>query len=729
MSVLKCKTRGGCSAQGKARVYLCAHPDDLAEYLDDICDSILKLSDCAIYYRDITAAEPAHDELFDALSLMKLFVVPVTSKFLFESNSARELEFKFATENHIPVLPLLYEQGLEYDFNEICGDLHILNENAVSDNFSSYEQQLKKFIDRVVLDDTTAERVRSAFESYVFLSYRKKDRRAAQRLMRLIHQNELCRDVAIWYDEFLSPGENFNEGIKEALFKSRLFVLAVTPNLLEKNNYVMQIEFPMAKDAGKPVLAVELEPTDARALRESYDGLDELIGAAETHRLFAALTERLREDGEALCEDAAHLFFIGLAYLCGIDVEKNAETALSLITRASDAGLLEATEKLVDMYVTGDGVPRDTKKAYEYQERMLEARRKAYDTDSIEQNALDYADAIIEAKNLAVISGCLNACGIKRMLKKQVRELEYITEDIGEWTLELKSRVAIIYGLLAETAESLDELDEAIDFAFEAHSYALDATEQDCENEEFVAILFMICVIIANLYITKKDDEGMEWLSLSEDCVLAQMKKFPESRSLAWVYIQTMGAKSRYLLLEENFEGAKEANLKALELTRRIYETAPSEKHRETLVGVLCSLSYIYKKLGDHESAIAAAKETAELQSEQKRLSDNSKLCDCYMILYFAYEAAEKYEQARDTLLLANECMKRPLQTRNTETCLRMRKQLLNLFWELSDVYEKLGDMDSAYLYFRRYQALKDIIDESNKAWHRLGEEMNTSDS
>ena len=50
--------------------------------------------------------------------------------------------------------------------------------------------------------------------------------------MRLIHKNEFCRDIAIWYDEFLTPGENFNDAIKEALQKSGLFVLTVTPNLV-----------------------------------------------------------------------------------------------------------------------------------------------------------------------------------------------------------------------------------------------------------------------------------------------------------------------------------------------------------------------------------------------------------------------------------------------------------------------------------------------------------------
>ena len=42
-------------------------------------------------------------------------------------------------------------------------------------------------------------------------------RRYAQELMRLIHKNEFCRDIAIWYDEYLTPGEDFNQEIAAAL--------------------------------------------------------------------------------------------------------------------------------------------------------------------------------------------------------------------------------------------------------------------------------------------------------------------------------------------------------------------------------------------------------------------------------------------------------------------------------------------------------------------------------
>lgn len=91
--------------------------------------------------------------------------------------------------------------------------------------------------------------------------------------MRLIHKNKFCRDIAIWYDEFLKPGENFNDSIKEALQKSNLFVLAVTPNLVNETNYIMTTEYPMAQQEGKPILPVELVTTDHKELAEKYEGI------------------------------------------------------------------------------------------------------------------------------------------------------------------------------------------------------------------------------------------------------------------------------------------------------------------------------------------------------------------------------------------------------------------------------------------------------------------------
>ena len=225
------------------------------------------MQDCAIWYRGSDAV--VDDLFFVDLEQMQLFVMPVTTNLLCTANDALNIDFKFAMEHHIPVLPLMQEPGLEELFNKKCGELQFLDKNKIDETAISYEEKLEKYLSSVLIGDELAEKIRAAFDAYVFLSYRKKDRKYAQELMRLIHKNDFCRDIAIWYDEFLTIGENFNDSIKDALQKSGLFVLAVTPNLVNETNYIMTTEYPMAYDAGKPILPAELVPTDREQLFEN----------------------------------------------------------------------------------------------------------------------------------------------------------------------------------------------------------------------------------------------------------------------------------------------------------------------------------------------------------------------------------------------------------------------------------------------------------------------------
>lgn len=144
---------------------------------------------------------------------MQLVVIPITTKFLLKENQAYKLVYKIANESYILVLPIMQEKNIEVLFNEKCGDIQYLQEFVSDPNAIGYEEKLGKFLNSVLISDELAEKIRNAFDAYIFLSYRKKDRKYAQELMKLIHKNEFCRNIAIWYDEFLVPGENFNDAI------------------------------------------------------------------------------------------------------------------------------------------------------------------------------------------------------------------------------------------------------------------------------------------------------------------------------------------------------------------------------------------------------------------------------------------------------------------------------------------------------------------------------------
>ena len=360
MSKLSYRTIADERPQGKPKVYFSCHPDDFSEYFEEYASRILRIQDCAIWFESEPEADYDKDDLELNLSQMQLFVMPVTTKLLTSPCRAIEVELPLAKEKHIPVLPLMMEHGLTGLFTRYFGDLQYFDPNDRDETKRRFDEVLETYIKSVLVSNELAEKIRAAFDAYIFLSYRKKDRRKAQELMRLIHRSPLCRDIAIWYDEFLTPGEDFNQAIGKMLEKSDLFALVVTPNLVNEINYVMTTEYPAAVEQEKPVLPVEMEETDRGRLDEYYKALPPCVRGEENEEFRAALLEKIKAMAvESKKEDQEHNFLIGLAYLDGIDVEVDAERACELITGAAVAGVPEAMEQLVTMYENGKGVQRD----------------------------------------------------------------------------------------------------------------------------------------------------------------------------------------------------------------------------------------------------------------------------------------------------------------------------------------------------------------------------------
>ena len=382
MSELLYRTLSGKRPQGMPNVYFSCHPDDFEKYFEEYSLKILRIQDCAFWYESDPRGGYDPEDLDLRLSQMQLFVMPVTTKLLTTKNRAMDVEFPLAMEKHIPVLPLMMEQGLDDVFSKRFGDLQYLAPFSTDDTKRSFDEVLTTYIKATLVSDELAQKVRAAFDAYIFLSYRKKDRRQAQELMRLIHRDPVCRDIAIWYDEFLVPGEDFNEAIAKMLEKSDLFALAVTPNLVNEPNYVMSTEYPAALGQNKPVLPVEMEKTDRAALAEHYKALPPVVPGEFGDEFRSALLGNLKKIAvTANDQDPGHNYLIGLAYLDGIDVEVDSARALELITGSAEAGVTEAMSQLVTMYETGKGVKRDYYQGIEWRKKLVERLREDFEAE------------------------------------------------------------------------------------------------------------------------------------------------------------------------------------------------------------------------------------------------------------------------------------------------------------------------------------------------------------
>lgn len=366
------------------KVYFACHPEDHKLYFDEITAQLREISACTVFYYGPEENVALDEDYYGNLKDVNLMVIPVTTRLLCTPNRAMDVEVAYAVAQHIPVLPLMQETGLEKAYGEKFGDLQYLDPHLEDPTAIPYAEKLKKYLESVLISDELAKKIRAAFDACVFLSYRKKDRKYAQELMRLLHRDSVCRDIAIWYDEFLKPGEDFNKTIQKALEDCKLFALTVTPSLLEKPdgkpNYILLHEYPQAHDSHKPILPVQMVDTDADELRSCCPGIPDAIDPSDESAMTGAILEAMRDIAlRQNDKDPQHNFFIGLAYLTGIDVEVDHEKAVELITSAAEAGLTEAMDKLVSMYETGEGVVRNYHTAIHWRERKADKYRLKYE--------------------------------------------------------------------------------------------------------------------------------------------------------------------------------------------------------------------------------------------------------------------------------------------------------------------------------------------------------------
>jgi hypothetical protein len=380
MTAFDYRPKDGSDPQGRIRVYFTCHPADFELYFDRICTDILKTHDCVIYYTKDLSREIPQEEAESTLGATSLFVIPVTLKLLCTPNRAMDSDLAYAKRHGIPILPFLMEAGEDVDEHyrrpEKFGTMQYVNPISVDATEISYRDKLKKYLDGVLIKSELCKEVKAAFYAQIFLSYRKKDREYANRLMRLIHDIPECRALSIWYDEFIVFGEDWRENIWTAMKNSALFTVLVTPNLLEDQNFVMWEEYPRAEKSEMEILPVELGGIDLptrEVLSKRFDPNSILTpeDAAFRDRLIATVAAEIAKRSDC---DQRHNFLIGLAYLEGIGVELDRARGIALITEAAEAGVVEAIEKMIALYDT-----RNVADYMRWREKLLRYCREHYD--------------------------------------------------------------------------------------------------------------------------------------------------------------------------------------------------------------------------------------------------------------------------------------------------------------------------------------------------------------
>lgn len=103
--------------------------------------------------------------------------------------------------------------------------------------------------------------------------------------------------------------------------------------------------------------------TDSDSLKEKYNNIPDSyrFDSEEDKNRFIETISKLTHEGSE--NNPEHNYFLGLAYLDGIDVEVDREKAINFIIDAAEMNYVDAMNKLVSLYCKGEAVSVDYNKA------------------------------------------------------------------------------------------------------------------------------------------------------------------------------------------------------------------------------------------------------------------------------------------------------------------------------------------------------------------------------
>lgn len=586
MSNFTYKTKGNLSPDGKQKIYFCCHPKDFDLYFETVTNEVLlNHNNCAVWFLS-DQNEHRDDDFFACIKNMQMMVIPVTRNLLTEDNNVLKIDLPFAIENKIPILPLMQESGLEKIFNEKFGALQFLDKTNMDPTAIQYKEKLETFLTSVLANDVLIDKIRNEFKASIFLSYRKADRRYAHELMRIVHSCEGCTDIAFWYDEYLAIGEDFNDSIANALQKSDLFALVVTPTILmdvvdqagsNKKNYVEEYEFPMAKNAGKFILPIEFFDTNKEDLINKYGIIDIIPSNEKTlieQRIQQALLQLHIQEREHTPE---HDFFIGLAYLNGIGVEPNGEKALEMIKSSANRGWIDAVEKLIIIYSVGLGTERNEQEAIKWLKKKLELlESQPYNTCST-TTKIDlaktyfslgekYAESIIKEENEKAIKLYQQAFSILQ----EIVSLS-VEQNLKQECLILLNKIS---RMIAVWYESQDDFESALS----TYKRVLNSYEKTAaKNTDDLLTLQNLVLIYEDLGVCYIK---LGKIDLAKDMFTKALKVCEPlinvTDGFKYLYVSICNHIAKIFINEEKYDVAYTLNKKACVISEKLYEHAPS---------------------------------------------------------------------------------------------------------------------------------------------------------
>ncbi len=412
------------------RIFCDFHIEDKEHFLR-IKEDIFGICQCSLFYYDKPDSQRDAGDLEFDVAKANLYLLIVSSNTLFDENFDRR-PFEYALKNNIPILPIVVENGIEACFNEKFGNIQCLNTclELVDHTAVPYIKKMQNFLNQNFFPAFDVEKIRGAFDSTIFLSYRKKDREYAQKLIEAIHTSDVLKNVAVWYDEFLVPGEDFDAGIRSELEESQLFILMITPNILEAENYIRKIEYPLAVELEKTIVPIVSVDTDENELGKAFPDIAELLYASDSEVLNEYIIKTLEKKGIILTKRSFERdLYIGFAFLRGIRVEKNIDTAIKMITNAAEGNVTGAKKTLATIFKYGDGCASDIDKSAFWQGEYIAQLLLEFESEPIKEKAEAVIDGYKELSNIYVCGGKIHEAKNALLQIVDFLKSDYFSDD------------------------------------------------------------------------------------------------------------------------------------------------------------------------------------------------------------------------------------------------------------------------------------------------------------
>ena len=576
------------------RIYFSCVEEDL-RFFDRIAEDIRKVySDCVIAHRDFSQ-EMDLDDHFDQIDNVQLMVIPVTKQLLNTENFAWDTEFQRAAEKHISILPFLMEADAQEQFNEKSGQRQCL---VPSD--PDYAEKLQRCLRDALISDEMAQRVADVFPLKMFLSYCREDRDHVAALMKKIHQKEENRQIAIWYDKYLTMGVNFEDTLFQQMEACQLFGMTVTPHLVGRDNYVREKEYPYAVDNGKRIILFEMLPT-AREDLQVFDGVEKfrLIEAGNEKDFYALLSDAIKDFAKQprSGKPGETDFLVGMAYLNGLRVEFDREYARRKLEQAGNNGSLEAVRQLVTMYRNGIGTQRDADKAIKWKKKEAEKTgadyQRAFDAlfaytnpdgkgefhmhQPDEQKLKDLLEAFVDAAALhygAVneLARLLSEEGKTKEADKRYERLQQMTRQVDKYFPMLQfgdnfavtgsTEQALMHMVQGRDTDSLQENWDRAKAYYQKHPDSYNAAHNAASSAHLYALQIMRTEVEEYMPAAGK-------LLVESGKIIEQyLKKNPQEKTFLEMQIKVNRELGRVFLLMKEFDLAERVLLKACDLAQ-----------------------------------------------------------------------------------------------------------------------------------------------------------------